>query len=280
MAAAIPPGLPPGYMSVFQAMEYVDPGFLADIGTDEDRREFEKFVSMSKGQTDRDGNVLAPPAVYDEFVRRRRRREAYNRICELCAYGTVPSALLLDDFTVRAGISSIFWLNERFSAKIRETGRSPVREPRSKYSVDGPSGWVMIDTVGFRTAIAAAVPIPPERDGASVEPHSNLPTNVSMTSREADEPPVKPPPKKGKPFPEIEIITWLKERQEKWPDARPAPDFPADWTAFQAHCGASNRRTIGRDDFARIRTDNTHRCWHLQGRHRINWGEAKLQNPQ
>jgi hypothetical protein len=85
------------------AMDRVDPGVFRDVGTDKERQEFEAFISLDKFSIDERGTVLASASIHEEHARRARRRTAFGRVREQCAYGKVPSALLLDDFTVRVG---------------------------------------------------------------------------------------------------------------------------------------------------------------------------------
>jgi hypothetical protein len=151
MVASKPRVLPPGFLSLEEAMDRVDPGVLQDKGTEEERQDFDKFLAVNLSDVLK--HLTVPHSIYVEGVRRVRRKTAFQRVSELCAFGRVPSALLLDDFTVRAGVPSKFWLDERFSTEMCSTGRTVVKKPRNEYAISEPTGWVMIDAYAFDAAL-------------------------------------------------------------------------------------------------------------------------------
>jgi hypothetical protein len=96
MVAGTPPVLPPGYMSLFQAIDCIDPGVLQK-GNDQARKDADRFLNgMDWVAVTQHGPPEVPQPVYDEICRRVRRRNAFDRVRDLCAWGTVPSALLPD----------------------------------------------------------------------------------------------------------------------------------------------------------------------------------------
>jgi hypothetical protein len=157
MVAGIPPVLPPGYISLFQAIDCVDPGALQK-GTDRARKDPDRFLeSLDWVAVAQQGIADVPQLVLDEISRRVRRRNAFGRIRDLCAWGTVPSVLLPDDFSWshRIRIPPANWLDDRLSAELHDTGRTTIGDRPSRVS-----GWVMIDVAAFRAAMDVASPQP------------------------------------------------------------------------------------------------------------------------
>jgi hypothetical protein len=148
MVARTPSVLPPGYLSLDEAIDRVDPGVLRDEGSDKERREFDKYLALNMSAILKTHTV--PTSIYAEVQRRRRLRSAFERVCELCAYGRVPSALLLDDFTVRRGVPTKFWLDERLSTDMHLTGRAMINQ----HAFSGRTGWVIVDAAALDVALA------------------------------------------------------------------------------------------------------------------------------
>ncbi len=165
MAQRTPPVMPPGYMSLWQAIDCIDPGALQD-GTRQERQDADQFLAaVNWGAVANVETRMVPPPVYEELSRRARYRNAFQRVCELCAYGAVPSALLLDNFARRQGIPPENWLSDRLAADMRSTGRTTIG--------DRPlciSGWVMIDAAAFRAAVAPTSTNPPNGELAAGAP--------------------------------------------------------------------------------------------------------------
>ncbi len=174
MVAGTPRVLPPGYMSLWQAMDCIDPGVLQE-GSSQARQDADRFLTAANWAAVANGEALiAPGPVYEELDRRARRREAFRRVCELCAYGAVPSALLLGNFTRRQGIPPDNWLGDRLADEMRSTGRTTVGDrPRCV------SGWVMIDAAAFRAAVARDRAKPPNGEPIArvAEPHGASPAH-------------------------------------------------------------------------------------------------------
>src|SRR5947209_2118398 len=122
MVASKPSVLPPGYLLLDEAIDRIDPGVLRDKGSDKERQDFDKYLDENMAAIIATRTV--PEPIYGEGVRRKRRKTAFQRLSALCAYGKVPSALLLDDFTVRATIPTKFWLDEWLSTDMCSTGRT------------------------------------------------------------------------------------------------------------------------------------------------------------
>lgn len=153
MVASKPGVLPSGYLSIDDALDRIDPGVLRDKGSDKERQEFENYLGLNIAAIVATRTV--PEPIYREGARRVRRKAAFRRLVALCAYGKVPSALLLDNFTVRAGVPAKFWLDERFSIEMCATGRATMEEPWSQYAHPGPSGWVIVDVDALDAALLA-----------------------------------------------------------------------------------------------------------------------------
>jgi hypothetical protein len=165
MVASGPPLLPSGWLSIDDALNLIaGPMFGAEWTGEEHRAAIEVHDMITKAiakHNDRGRECFAkgkkspkfkPPSLPPQLKNAASRRsQAFKRLCGLCAYGVVPSALLLDDFTVTRGIPTRNWLDQRMSAEMYSTGRSKVAvDPLETYT---HPGWLLIDSEGLRRAV-------------------------------------------------------------------------------------------------------------------------------
>ena len=146
---------PPGKIFLPEAIDCVGPELVPDWNGDEKdapKRAKElmapfnaKQISVPKSEKlGRRPRFRLPEPLIKALARR---REAFGRLRELCAYGTVPSHVLNADFTVGSHIPPRNWVDDRFADQMFSSKRTTVAGPLST------AGWVLIDVAALQRAL-------------------------------------------------------------------------------------------------------------------------------